>query len=53
MKEKLKDPKLEKLMELQTQWDAKLKDLTDTIKNLLEERGKYVFLFLHNSRDRY
>lgn len=44
-KETIRDPKIEKLMELQVQWDAKVNDLKNTVKILLDrEKGKIYIL---------
>lgn len=43
LKETIKDPKMEKLLELQKQWDAKVVDLKTTIQNLLDnEKGDFI-----------
>lgn len=46
LKETIKDPKMEKLLELQKQWDAKVVDLKTTIQNLLDnEKGDFILYF--------
>lgn len=37
LKESIKDPKMEKLIELQIQWDANLGELRSTVQTLLNE----------------
>lgn len=50
-KETMRDPKIEKLMELQVEWDAKVNDLKSTVKTLLDgEKGKiYILNFFSRS----
>lgn len=43
-KETVKDPKMEKLMDLQVEWDSKINELKSTVQTLLEkDKGNFAF----------